>query len=394
MKRTLLLVLVLFLLFAAEILKVYFIMPFPGSQRSETINIAYFLHRYIWWLRIAGWIALLALIIYAYPHARTWKKVLLSIFLILYALVFYAFNFKFLAEKMFLQPEQKIMASVMENKVADAKLVVGISINGQARAYPIEIIAYHHQVIDTIGGEVVMVTYCSVCRTGRVFSPVLNGKQQQFRLVGMDHFNAMFEDAETKSWWRQSTGEAITGPMKGQRLKELPSTQMRLSAWIRQYPNTLILQPDPAFIKRYADLEGFDEGTIKSGLEKRDTGSWQFKSWVVGVSVNGAAKAYDWNGLLKQRIIQDEVAGKPILLVMENDNASFHVWSRELSGQPLQFSFDDITQLLKDNNGSTWNMDGLCLDGNLKGSRLSVVPAYQEFWHSWQSFHPGTGVYK
>ena len=42
-----------------------------------------------------------------------------------------------------------------------------------------------------------MVTYCTVCRTGRVFSPIVEGQPETFRLVGMDHFNAMFEDEGT-----------------------------------------------------------------------------------------------------------------------------------------------------------------------------------------------------
>jgi hypothetical protein len=53
-----------------------------------------------------------------------------------------------------------------------------------------------------------MVTYCTVCRTGRVYGPIINGKKETFRLVGMDHFNAMLEDATTKSWWQQATWDA------------------------------------------------------------------------------------------------------------------------------------------------------------------------------------------
>ena len=210
----------------------------------------------------------------------------------------------------------------------------------------------------------------------------------------MDHFNAMFEDADTKSWWRQATGEAITGSLKGTMLKELPSEQMRLAAWIKQYPNTLIMQPDPYFLDRYKDLEGFDVGTINSGLEKRDSGSWKFKSWVVGVQVAGHTKAYDWNDLLKKRVINDTVAGHPIVLVLEADNVSFHVLSRKIKDQLLQFELDAATQTLKDTTTKTiWDMHGTCVDGSLKGSTLSMVPAYQEFWHSWQQFHPKTSVY-
>ena len=394
MKRTLLLILALFFLYAAEILRVYFIMPFPGSQQGNTIGIAYFINKYIWSLRILGFMLLIPLAWYAFRDAKLWKKIILSFFIFLYAAVFYLFNFRFLADKMFYQLQNKILLPVAGNKVDSSKLIIGISINGQAKAYPIEIIGYHHQVQDTVGGEPVLVTYCTVCRTGRVFSPIVNGKYQHFRLVGMDHFNAMFEDEDTKSWWRQESGIAVAGKLKGTALKELPSQQLRLSAWIREYPNTLILQPDTVFTKQYKGLEGFDDGTIKSGLEKRDSGSWQFKSWVVGVQLDKQAKAYDWNDLLKLRIIKDSLQNIPIVLILEKDNASFHVWNEMVKDQRLQLTFDEAYQILKDAGTNTvWDMSGQCVEGILKGSRLSPVPAYQEFWHSWQSFHPATTVY-
>jgi hypothetical protein len=299
---------------------------------------------------------------------------------------------------MFYQPKNKILATVATNKVDSTKLVIGVVVNGQAKAYPVEIIGYHHQVVDTVGGEPVMVTYCSVCRTGRVFSPFVNGKLEKFRLVGMDHFNAMFEDATTKSWWRQATGKAVAGKLKGTALKEIESAQMSLGAWIRKHPNTMILQPDPAFAKQYKGLEGFGEGTIKSGLEKRDSASWQFKSWVVGVEINGHAKAYDWNELTKQRVINDTFQNTALVLVLENDDRSFHVWNRKVNDKPLQFEWywdNGEQKYIRDTaTYSVWNMNGECIEGILKSNRLSVIQAYQEFWHSWESFHPGTVKYK
>ena len=395
MKRTFLLITGLLILFATEILRVYFIMPFPGSQKSDTIQIAYFISKYIWWFRAIGLLLFLPPALYVFRNSKWWRKILLAIFVLLYGFIFYMFNFKFLADKMFLQPTNKILATATENKVDSNKLVIGVTINRQAKAYPVEIIGYHHQVTDTVGGEPVMVTYCTVCRTGRVFSPFVNGKFEKFRLVGMDHFNAMFEDAETKSWWRQATGKAVAGPLKGTTLKEIASAQMSLAAWIRKYPNTLIMQPDAVFAKQYKGLEGFDEGTIKSGLEKRDSASWQFKSWVVGVQIAGHAKAYDWNELLKQRVINDTFQNKAIVLVLENDNKSFHVWNRQVNEKVLHFNLDATTQTLRDTATMTvWNMDGKCIEGKLKDSKLSPIQSYQEFWHSWQSFHPGTAKYR
>ncbi|MCU7551391.1 DUF3179 domain-containing protein [Chitinophagaceae bacterium LB-8] len=387
--KTFVLPLGLLLLLAAEILRVYFIMPFPGSQQSNTITIAYWLDQNILWLRLV----LLAVI--AYPAILVFRqrkrRVLLGFVLLLYGLVFYFFNFRFLAEKMFYQPRIKSFSSAKTNKVKEDKLVLGVEINGEAKAYPLQLIGYHHQVRDTVGGMPVMVTYCTVCRTGRVFSPMVNGKNETFRLVGMDHFNAMFEDASTNSWWRQVSGEAIAGPLKGQTLKELPSQQMTLSAWLRQHPTSTVLQPDTSFTKAYKDLADFDKGTIKSNLEKRDVHSWQPKSWVIGVAFGKEAKAYDWNELVSKQMIQDSLPGLPLLIALEIDTASFHVWNRNVNGSMLQFQKQGNMPLLKDvNTGSTWDMNGVCLSGMMKGNRLQPVQASQEFWHSWQTFHPNT----
>jgi hypothetical protein len=394
MKRTLLLITGLLILLATEILRVYFIMPFPGSQKANTIDIAYFIGKYIWFFRIFGLILFVPAMFYVFRHSKWWKKILLGFFVLLYATIFYFLNFKFLADKMFYQPKNKILVSVAGNKIDSNKLVIGVAINGQAKAYPVEIIGYHHQVQDTVGDMAVMVTYCSVCRTGRVYSPFVNRRFQHFRLVGMDQFNAMFEDEETKSWWRQVNGIAVAGPLKGMALKEIASEQMRLGAWIRKYPNTLIMQPDAAFTKQYKGLEGFDEGTTESGLEKRDGGSWQFKSWIVGLQKDSNAKAYDWNELVKQKVINDTFQNLAVVLVLENDNRSFHVWNRQVNDKLMNFTFDAGAQTLKDAATNTvWNMNGECIEGELKGSKLSVVQSYQEFWHSWESFHPGTIKY-
>ncbi|PWT73792.1 MAG: hypothetical protein C5B59_12490 [Bacteroidetes bacterium] len=212
----------------------------------------------------------------------------------------------------------------------------------------------------------------------------------------MDHFNAMFEDASTKSWWRQVTGEAIAGPLTGARLKEIPSSQMSLASWLSQYPSSLVLQRDTLFNEHYDDLADFDKGTIKGSLEKRDSASWKFKSWIVGVDNHIAARAYDWNELVRKGIIEDSLPGLPLLIVLENDSASFHVWSRDVKGFHLHFVKDGSNEnLFSDKNtGSKWNMAGLCTEGPFKGEQLSPVEGYQEFWHSWKTFHAGTTQFK
>ncbi len=395
MKKSLLLITGLLLLIAIEILKVYFIMPFPGSQKSNTIDIAYFISNNIWWMRIV----LIAIIIIPLWHClskgKLWRKILLIIVLLFYCFVVYMFNFKFLADKMFYQPKEKLFATGAADTTNKSKLVIGVALNSEAKAYPIEIIGYHHQVRDTVGNTPIMVTYCTVCRTGRVYSPFVNGKPEQFRLVGMDHFNAMFEDATTKSWWRQENGEAITGSLKGTALKEIPSVQMQLGDWIALHPNTMVLQPDKNFIAEYDSLKGYDEGTLKSSLEGRDSGSWKMKSWVVGIQIYNHAKAYDWNDLQKKKIIEDSLAATPLLLTVDSTGRTFYVFNRNVDGNVLHFGLDVSKNNLQDvETNSLWNMAGSCFNGALKGKQLDAIQAYQEFWHSWQSFHPETEKYK
>lgn len=385
----------LLLLSGSEILRVYFIMPFPGSQESNTIDMAYWLGRNIVWIRIVGLLLIAAPLVNIFKHGKTWKKILLLAGLVFYAVIFFFFNFRFEAAKMFYQPESKIFTDSAANKIPNDKLVIGIMINGEAKAYPIQLIGYHHQVRDTIGNTPVMITYCTVCRTGRAFSPFVNGKPENFRLVGMDHFNAMFEDATTKSWWQQATGVSIAGPLKGKALEELPSQQLTLAAWFSLHSNSMVMQPDTIYQKDYDDLAEYDKGTIKSSLEQRDSASWKFKSWVIGIVHNNVAKAYDWNKLAATSLIQDSMPSLPLIITLEKDTASFHVFNRNLNGNTLSFEKNNDNATLRDGNTqSTWNMQGACIDGALKGQQLQTVQAYQEFWHSWSTFHPATTKYE
>ncbi len=384
----------LVLLFSAEILRVYFVMPFPGSQVSNTLSYAYRLEQFIFWIRIFAWILLGFALILVFKNGKVWEKIFLPLLVILYAVVFFFFNFRLQAENIFRQPVNKSFTVASHSEMEKSKLIIGVVINGQAKAYPIQLIGYHHQVMDTIGNTPVMITYCTVCRSARVYSPIVHGKAESFRLVGMDHFNAVFEDATTKSWWQQASGKAIAGPLKGYVLKEFPSTQLTWDAWLRQYPASVVMKPDPLFMDNYFKLEDYDKGTMQSSLVRRDVLSWEPKSWVVGVTNNLSSKAYDWNELLQNKIIQDSVDRLPILLTIEKDSTSFHVYDRRVNNYTLSFQITGNNDLLLDDNThSTWNMDGHCIDGALKGNKLQTVQSYNEFWHSWQNFHDKSKIY-
>jgi hypothetical protein len=365
-----------------EIANVYFIMPLPGSQRMDSLPIAYFLYTNRWIFRIAfGLCALIGIV----PAWRASKWITL-VCLAATAFIAYAFNFVMSADKMFYQPHTLRVVPADQNKVALDKLVLGLEINGAAKAYPIQYLGYHHQVLDTVGGKPVMVTYCTVCRTGRVYAPEIDGKPAQFRLVGMDHFNAMFEDADTHSWWRQGTGEAVAGPLKGKTLPEIYASQTTLQQWLSLNPGSLIMQADTLFKEDYADLDTYDVGLGRGKLTGTDTISWKDKAWVVGIDQNQHARAYDWNRLKKERVIVDTLGGQRLLLVMSTDQKSCFVYECPAGDGMFALQNDTIV-----GGNFSWHLFGAPITPQTPA--LKPVQAYQEFWHSWRSFHSNTTQY-
>lgn len=360
-----------------ELALIYFIMPMPGSQQMESVDWAYFLHLHQWAFR-AGF-GLLALLAFFSSHFRyPWMPAAACVLL---GGLMYTTNFYLSADQMFFSPEKVVMKHAAENKVDTNRLVIALEYKGETRAYPIQFIGYHHQVTDHVGNQRIMVTYCTVCRSGRVYLGEVNGQPERFRLVGMDHFNAMFEDYTTGSWWRQENGVAIAGPLQGAVLPELPCDQMRLAQWLRLHPDTWIMQPDPAFSEEYARMNHYENGQGNSDLTRMDSLSWKEKSLIVGIELGNDSKAFDWNRLLADRVLHDEVGQTAVVLALASDNKSFAAF--ECPTKNTRFFLRHDTLVAGDD---LYDFAGRALGKNK--THLKKVNAYQEFWHSWRVFHP------
>ncbi len=366
-----------------EILNVYFIMPMPGSQKMNSLDLAYFLYSWRWGFRIIFAAMIVGGLGPVFKAKRKWIAVLV---LILAGVVIYLFNFMMTADKMFLQPKQLVFGDKTTNQLPGERIVIGVVQNGEAKAYPVEFMAYHHQVRDSIGGKPVMVTYCSVCRTGRAFEPLVDGNPESFRLVGMDHFNAMFEDEKTGSWWRQATGEAVTGKLKGKQLPELASQQVSINKWFDMYSNGKVMQADEFSVPAYDPEAKYEQGKSKGSLTGTDPDSWKDKSWAVGITVKGESRAYDWNELKNKSIINDQVGKTPVVLVLGKDGKSFGAFERP-GKEPFEIRNDTLIC-----GNMVYGFSG----NNLADpqQKLERINAYQEFWHSWATFHPQTSRFK
>ena len=133
--------------------------------------------------------------------------------------------------------------------LTDREPVVGLEIDGDARAYPIRVLTWHEIVNDTVGGQPVIVTYCPLCNAALVFDRTVAGEPVEFGTTGkLRNSDLVMYDRASESWWQQFTGEAIAGDRLGDRLALVPS---RLESWGEfkaRYPDGQVLVPnDPGF---------------------------------------------------------------------------------------------------------------------------------------------------
>lgn len=354
------------LLIATEAYRTFLLAPFPGSQEVAMVHVSYFLYHYRWIIRGI----LFAGMIIGYRKAFEKRPWIPMITLFFTGWIFYLANFVMTAEVFFKQPSVLAFAPPAQADLPQNALVIGVTYKGESKAYPIRYLAYHHYIMDTLGGMPVLVTYCDVCRSASVFDPVVDDKYPSFRLVGMDQWNAMLEDQQTGSWWMQANGTCVAGKMEGKVFRLVSSWQTTLASWTAAHPDTKVMLPDPKYTAHYGD-ETFENGTTNDELTHTDTASWQDNSWVIGIELGNEYRAYDWNELKRKRAITDSMDKRTYRIYVDSAGINF------------------VTKLLRQQPSCIQDPETL---DNLDGYE-SDIRCRQMFWHTWRTFYPGTTRY-
>ena len=361
----------------------------PVLQRfSWQMDLAYFMWSNILFFRIAFVVAI-AWMFFQIPAEARLAVIPGGIALgLLWGFIYWLFNRYWVGRFKFLPITQKRFEGAAGNTVGMKEQVLGISHGGEQKAFPVNMLYYHHQIADEVGGHPIWPTYCGLCNSGRIYDRLVDGKALEFTLVGAVNYNATFRDHTTGSWWRQEVGDAIKGRMKGRMLEDLPFEQMSLESWLAKYPDSLVLQYDPAFQKQYA---------IRTALLNYEVSlpGWHMQAsppLVVGVVVGGVARAYDWNQLVKRQLVEDQVDGTPLLAVTDGAGDSAFIYDRTVDGGAL--SFELAKDGMKDTDtGSIWDCFGRCIKGKLKGKTLTQLQSYKQYVRAWVTFHPDASFY-
>lgn len=97
--------------------------------------------------------------------------------------IYWVFNHYWVGRVKFLPISQKTFKRSGDNELDPDLQVLGVDLNGVQKAYPVNMLFYHHQITDEVGGKPVWVTYCGLCRSGRVYDIERDGSSMQFGLV-------------------------------------------------------------------------------------------------------------------------------------------------------------------------------------------------------------------
>ena len=292
--------------------------------------------------------------------------------------------------------------------------VIQVEINDDARAYPLQIMTWHEIVNTQIGGEYVAVTFCPLCNSAVSFDRTMDGIDEPLRLgvSGMlRHSDLVMWDNHTESLWQQITGEAIVGELAGERLTMLPSIIVSWDAFKDAHPNGMVLSQDTGFNRNYGanPYGGYDQIDSSPFLFDGETDERESPMMrVLGIEINEEARAYSFEDLEEHPVVHDEVGGEQVVVFWRpgatsaldqgdiagsRDVGMAAAFSPVVDGQQLTFSVDG-EHFRDEETGSTWNIAGHAIEGDLEGERLDEYVSGAHFWFAWAAFQPDTTLWE
>ena len=208
--------------------------------------------------------------------------------------------------------------------------VLGISHNGIAKAYPVNILNWHEIVNDQFGTEPIAVTFCPLCGTGMAYLSQAGTIQLDFGVSGLLYNNdVLLYDRQTNSLWSQILSKSINGPMKGTQLTKVPLSHTTWADWKKRHPDTLLLSSDTGFKRDYTrdPYDGYTQNPKILFPVKGQSARYHPKEQVIGVEVDGQYKAYPFVELDKTKgSVADTIGGKRITVRFDPEHRTGTVY--------------------------------------------------------------------
>ena len=274
--------------------------------------------------------------------------------------------------------------------------VYGLVQGGLARAYPLRVLRWHVVLRDEIDGTPIIVVACELCGGAAAFDPRIDGVEHRFVDAGLVYDSRrLLVDDESGSLWDAFTGRAVAGPMAaaGAALQRRPLVTATWEGWASMHPNTSVLSLETGHLRDYSSAAIVTHRRFPIG-ERRD-GSLAPEARVIGVALNGAARAYRIDAVAAAGIVRDVVGGAAITLISAGPGRAVRIYATgpltvsalHLDGEPPALTGDDGAA------GTRWIVQEHALTSILDGRDYRAVPWLLGFWRTWQATHPETTIW-
>ncbi|MEM7522597.1 MAG: DUF3179 domain-containing protein [Pseudomonadota bacterium] len=265
--------------------------------------------------------------------------------------------------------------------------VIGVSVNGDVRAYPLRILAWHEMLNDVIGGVPVALPFCTLCSSGVLYeTDIGRAEPLVFGTSGLlFRSNKLMWDHETRSLWNQFTGEPVIGPLatSGLRLKALPVVVEPWLRWSRRHPDSLVMAIDTGFERNYGSGYFYDRYIRSPDLifpARADESRLAKKDYVFGVRTLGAAKAWPLAAFEGGRVLNDSVGALNVVLIGDRLGQTVRAYDRgarkfEEGPDPDRLGVD----------GQTWRVGEDALTGP-SGEAAPRIAGHVSYWFAWNNY--------
>jgi hypothetical protein len=298
--------------------------------------------------------------------------------------------------------------------LSDQEPGVVVTLDGEARFYPLSILTRHEIVNDRFGDRSVVITYCPLCNTALAFDPTVEGDVLRFGVSGLlRNSDLVMWDDVTQSLWQQITGEAIVGELTGTTLATVSSLIVRWADFRDGNPFGDVLSQNTGFGIRYGanPYVGYTSRSAPYATFFRGEIDDRFPALerVVGVSVEGGDKAYPFSLLSQVGVANDTIGGQAVTVwwgAADTADALDSVdvatgqavgtgvaYVATLDGRVLEFEPAGAELFTDLQTGSVWTILGRAIEGPLAGRQLQIAAHRNEFWFAWQAFFSGAPVW-
>ena len=282
--------------------------------------------------------------------------------------------------------------------LSDTDVVFGVVVNGQARAYPKRILAWHEMVKDVVGGTSINGVYCTLCGSMIVYLPEHKGVHYELGTSGfLYRSNKLMYDHKTKSMWSTLKGEPVVGPLVGKGIKLEPYHVVTTTwgKWKSKHPETSVLSLRTGHKRDYGEgvayRDYFATDELMFSVPKTDSRlANKDEVFIVRAGSDGGKSeplAISADYLDRHSVYHDKVGNMSFVVVTDESGAN-----RSYKTE-VRFSQGDTSGELVDAKGSKWTVgeDAIVSES---GQRADRLPAHRAFWFGWQAVYPKTRLVK